>query len=201
MSAFRWTTPREQAAQRVAEDRLTDDAIAVEVGVARRTLAAWKSVPEFQERVRDLVADYREAVRARGIAVVENRLGALQQRWELLEQVRRERAAEMGDEAPGGGTGLLVRKFKTLGSGAAAETVREYAVDTGMLREIRELEEQAARELQQRTSKTELTGAAGGPVQVGLRFEEALAEVRRLAVLPLEEDDGEAGDCPGAIGL
>ena len=51
MSEFRWTKQRSQAAQLVADDRLTDLAIAVEVGISDRQLRRWKHVPKFQAQV------------------------------------------------------------------------------------------------------------------------------------------------------
>jgi hypothetical protein len=41
-------------------------------------------------------------------------------------------------KAPGGKTGLLVRRLKMLGSGESAQVVEEFEVDVGLLREIRE---------------------------------------------------------------
>jgi hypothetical protein len=44
---FVWTPQRELALQLLVEDRLTDEAIAQQVGVCRRTLGYWKTHPEF----------------------------------------------------------------------------------------------------------------------------------------------------------
>jgi hypothetical protein len=57
----------------------------------------------------------------------------------------------------GGETGLLVRQIKLAASGA---TVEEFAVDTGLLKELRAHQEQAAKELGQWTEKREVTGKA-----------------------------------------
>lgn len=57
-------------------------------------------------------------------------------------------------EVPGGDTGLLVRKLKSIGSGENTKTVEEYAVDTGLLSELREHEKQAAQELGQWINKS-----------------------------------------------
>jgi hypothetical protein len=64
-------------------------------------------------------------------------------RLQRLHRVIRERAAdpEMQD-VPGGPTGLIVRTTKMVGK----KEVKEYALDAALLREIRELEAQAARE-------------------------------------------------------
>lgn len=58
---------------------------------------------------------------------------------------------------PGGETGLLVRKYKNLGSGDNARTVEEYEVDTGLLAELRAHEKQAAEELGQWITKGDVT--------------------------------------------
>ncbi|MFN3652212.1 MAG: terminase small subunit [Armatimonadota bacterium] len=47
----------------------------------------------------------------------------------------------------------------------AVELVYEYAVDTGLLRELREHKMQVAKELGQITERKEVTGAGGGPIE------------------------------------
>ncbi len=177
---FRWTKRSERAAALVAEDRLTDEAIAEKVGIAKRTLERWKDAPDFAARVAEHVERFRVVVRSRGIAVIENRVQALQERWDLMKQIIRERAQapEMA-EVPGGSTGLLVRQIKlvkvygsdedeppgddeategeTLHSLKLSVPVEEFVLDTGLLRELREHEKQAAQELQQWTEKRDLT--------------------------------------------
>jgi histidinol phosphatase-like enzyme len=65
VSEFRWTKQRSQAAQLVADDRLTDLAIAVEVGISDRQLRRWKHVPKFQAQVEKHVEKYLEDFQAR----------------------------------------------------------------------------------------------------------------------------------------
>jgi hypothetical protein len=52
MSVFRWTKQTIQAARLVADGRLTEIEIAVEVGISDRQLRRWKHIPEFQSKVR-----------------------------------------------------------------------------------------------------------------------------------------------------
>jgi hypothetical protein len=55
---FVWTPARETALQLLVEDQLTDEVIARQVGVCRRTLAYWKAHPDFAARARRMVDDY-----------------------------------------------------------------------------------------------------------------------------------------------
>jgi hypothetical protein len=68
---FAWTPARTTALRLLVEDRLTDEAIAREVGVCRRTLGYWKAHPDFiaaAERIVDAYAAElrRDAVRRYG---------------------------------------------------------------------------------------------------------------------------------------
>lgn len=84
------------------------------------------------------------------IAKLRNRMQRLNRRWEKGHEVIEARAADPAmQNVPGGPTGLLVRTYKQIGVGRDAETVEEYAVDTATLRELREMEKQAAQELGQ----------------------------------------------------
>jgi hypothetical protein len=222
-SAFRWSARAERAAGLVAADELTDAVIAAEVGISKRQLERWKRSPEFAARVEALVAEARKAVLATGVAVVENRVIALDQRHRLLQQVIRERAAapEM-QSVPGGATGLLVQTIKKVSfpkanSGSRAKraealpvdpddcseadelvtdddtchdpedagkmpalpagtiVVYEVALDTGLLRAMREIEESAAKQLAQWCERQEISGPEGAPLAISL--EEAILKV------------------------
>lgn len=147
-SRWDWTGKREEAALLVAEDALTDQQIARKVGVTQRTLERWKSLPAFKTRVASLVQKIRESVEARGIANRQTRIDALNDRWERMQRVIKERAADRSfAKVPGGKTGLLVRSYKTVGSGKSLRVVEEYAVDTGLLNALLQHEKQAAIEL------------------------------------------------------
>jgi len=54
-------------------------------------------------------------------------------------------------------TGYMVRTVKQIGGGDTAQVVEEFAVDTGLLRELREIEEQAAIECGDWVEKKEPT--------------------------------------------
>jgi hypothetical protein len=166
---------QEAAALAVAEDRLTDREIADAAGITVWALDKWKRRPDFRARIDEHRAHWREEIAAQGIANKQNRIAAYNADWQRLEQVILARAADpLMAGVAGGDTGLLVatpilvRVYET--SDEDDEDLKplkrqvmtyEYAVDTGLLRERRELAKQAATELGEWTEKKELTGAGG----------------------------------------
>jgi hypothetical protein len=60
---FAWTPARRTALRLLVEDRLTDEAIAREVGVCRRTLGYWKTHPTFVAAAQRMVDEYAAALR------------------------------------------------------------------------------------------------------------------------------------------
>lgn len=153
------TGQQEEAAALVAADQLTDQEICDELGLkSRKTLWNWKQTQTFTARVDAFKGEVRAAVRASGIAVIENRVAHLADRHRRMQRVIRERAAdESFKDVPGGGTGLLLRTYKKVGSGEDSQLVPEYAVDTALLKEMRETEKQVAIELGQWQEKQEVT--------------------------------------------
>lgn len=162
-----WTGRREEAARLVAQDDLNDEQIAAAIGVRRATLATWKNQPEFRARVQEIVDGAAEAAKTTGIADKVRRLREYDERWRLLRQIRQERATNaMYSGVPGGSTGLLVRTVKRIGVGRDSETVEEFSVDTGLLAEMRQLEQQAAKELGQWVEKKEHSGKIETPLRI-----------------------------------
>jgi hypothetical protein len=181
---IKWTKKTCLAAQLVADGNLTDKKIALAVGVCVATLERWRRNVEFASRVSEIVEATRAAVLQDGIAVVANRVGRLNETWSRLWAVVEARAKEHRDNAKareqsvktlkgttdpdrpvtgspmasdlpalaaGGETGLLARQIKLASNGAMVE---EFVVDTGLLRELRAHEEQAAKELGQWQDRT-----------------------------------------------
>ena len=195
VTTFAWTKGKAQAAVRLAEDHLSDEQIAEEAGVNRRTLDRWKHHPEFAARVKEHVAEMAARAQRRGFARRERRIDRYNRRLDEIEQVRSERAAdpEMTD-VPGGSTGLVVRQLKTVrhvfekdpndpDARASSATVEiwEHALDTGLIREERKLLQQLAQDIGQWAEKHEITGPDGASLIT-------MVEV----VLPADED-GERG--------
>jgi len=136
----------------VAEGVLTNAAISERIGITASTLGNWKRRPEFMARVDELLADYRAAVRRRGIAVLERRVDALTDRWTRMQKIIEERAKDADlAEVPGGKTGLLMKVTKTV---SATKGGGEYTLDIALLKELREHEKQAAQELGQWAEST-----------------------------------------------
>lgn len=162
MSAFRWTGRRERAALLVAQDELSDQAIADSLGIAERTLERWKRNPVFAERVQALIEQIRAAILVEGIADQVERVKRQNDRWDRIQRLLDARA-EANADLTGGETGLVVREVTYLPGGATRE---RHEFDAAVMREARELEKQAAQELGQWTEKRELTGKDGGAIEV-----------------------------------
>jgi hypothetical protein len=145
---FKWSKARNDAALLVAEDDLTDIAIAEKIGIGRTTLFMWKQHPDFQARVKQHIADLEASVLKYAIAKKRNRVARQNADWERLERIRELRADNPalggveGDE-----TGLMIRQFKVIGTGHNAQTIEEYVVDTALVKARTDLEKQAAGEV------------------------------------------------------
>lgn len=145
---WRWNAAKRRAAVLLAEDELTDAEIALECNTSRTVLWRWKRAEEFAAQVRAHVAELGAAAGRYAIARKQRRIRTLDDRWRRLHQVIEERAVAHAG-APGGSTGLLVRRVRSVGSGEAQQIVEEYELDAALLREAREHEKAAALELGQ----------------------------------------------------
>ena len=181
---FAWSEASANAAVLLAEDRLTDATIAKRVGVSRTTLHTWKQHPEFSAKVTEHYNELIERARRRGIARLDRRMDAYEDRHKRMTTLIRERARDMRGEVPGGGTGLLVRVPKRVevtttskiadGDGeptqeettASRTEVFEYEFDAALMRELRELEKQVAQDTGQWSEKREVSGPDGGPIPI-----------------------------------
>lgn len=195
MTPFPWSQKREQAARSVAQGEGTSAEIATRLGIALETLERWQQHPEFQARVRC----HLEAALTQGIAERLNRVQALDDRWLRMRRIIAERAASAEMQSvPGGTSGLLIRTVKGVGGGENFQVVDEYAVDTGLLRELREVEKQAAQEMGQWTEKHEHTAAESEPISLDATLDELrklppdeLIRMHREALGAFADDDEE----------
>lgn len=147
----------------VAEDRLSNEEIAREIGITRQALDKWKIQPAFRSRVEELRETLRTAIIAEGIANRQNRVDALNDRWRRMQSVIDARAAtpppkawhsDDGSESidvPGWETGLLTEVVRKVGDVVEFR----YEIDAMILKELRAHEEQAAKELGQWVEKSD----------------------------------------------
>lgn len=153
---FAWNARRLRAAEMLAEDEITDIAIAESVGISDRQLRVWKQHPEFQAKIEEFSLALERAVLRFGIAKRRKRVERQNADWQRLDQVRRERAADESlRHIPGASTGLIVRRYKAIGSGRDQTIVEEYEIDSGLLNLQLALEKHAAQELGQWSEKSE----------------------------------------------
>lgn len=158
-----WTASKRRAAVLVAEDELTDHEIAAEVETSRTVLWRWKITPEFAAAVAAHVEEQGAAAARYAIARKTRRLKAMDDRWRRLQQVMIERGEAMAG-VPGGSTGLLVRRVRSVGTGDQQVVVEEYELDGVLLREAREHEKAAAVELGQLPKVAEAAGEQEPPM-------------------------------------
>jgi hypothetical protein len=173
----------------VALDEQSDEAIASGLGITTRTLRNWKRQSAFEEQVQALREEFAAIARREAIMTVEGRVAEYALRHERMHSVIEKRAAAGGD-APGADTGLLVKSFKAIGSGESAYAAVEWSVDTGLLREMRELEKQAAQDLGQWAEKKEHSGPNGGPIPI--QAIEVVLQNEVTAEVTVEVVEGEA---------
>jgi hypothetical protein len=191
-------TKKERAAMLLAEDDLSDEAIAAELKMGRRTLSNWKLEPEFNA----LVGYYRGKIvgQALKLHIAKKhkrvaRLDDLEQRlWQIVEERASNYAAkameseEQGNETralreifgnqetvpAGGGTGLITRNLKQIGVGRNAQTIEEFGVATEIVSSIMALHKQAAQELGQWEENQNINHTGEIPVMriIGISDEE-----------------------------
>ena len=163
---FKWDGRKERAAVLLAEDELSDQVIAQEVGIADRTLWRWKTESEFMLKIAEHVQRLEAETLGFAIAKRRKRVEALDDRWGRMKQLIDARAEHYAEEIHGGETGLLVKTTRAIGSGDRQVVTEEYAVDTGLLKELREHEKQAAQEIGQWLDKSEIAVAGSGAFSI-----------------------------------
>ncbi len=155
---------RELACSLVADDALGDRTIAKLAGIDKATLERWKRIPEFAAEVLTRRAKLRTAQLAValkfGVATAQERMRGLQDVWDRNARLMQERSRDpLLENIPGGQSGLLVRRLKTLrvskrvkkGKGYATvdlnQIVEEFRSDLGPVSKAVEIAEQAAKQV------------------------------------------------------
>jgi hypothetical protein len=140
---------------------------------------------------RQLFAETRkrfvEEVQALPIAERAARIQRLNDHWLRMRDLVEARSEDHAD-APGGDTGLLVRDVKVIGKGEDAREVEVFKFDAALLRELRETEEQAAKELGQWTERSEVT-----VLQKLAKEVDGMSDAELLALVAGDSDPAEAG--------
>lgn len=134
--------------------------IAQACGVVVRTLARWKTDPEFRAEVERIRNEQRAAIEAEGIRRKINRVNSLVDDFEATQRLIQARAAAY-TYAVGGDTGLLARDVKLTRLGDEIEVFR---FDAALIAKRNELRKQIAQELGQWVEKTEATNTHQGPL-------------------------------------
>ncbi len=189
---LRVTGKRDEAAQLVAEGRLTMEAVAEEVGVHRRTISRWLKEYDFMARVQEVVKEFEDQSRGRLLSQRWGRIEKLIDRAEEIEAVfaaRRLQEAESDDPSIAAqiATGHVVKRPKYIGHGKYSERLYEYEADTALLREYRETLKQIAVETGQWSQQAEVGGSGAiGPLVITER------RVRMLPKRATEEEEGTA---------
>lgn len=175
---FRWTPQRERAAALLAEDRLSDEKIARDIGLNQRTsLWEWKQHPDFLARIDQINADYTQTIGRLAITQRARRLTALNDRWRRMQDLIEARAVIHEDAGPHGETGLVVEKPGEFGS--------EWAFDSALTSEMRQAEKQAAQEMGQWVEKLAPTNPTGEtayePIDLKRLSVDELRDLQQLA--------------------
>ena len=172
----------ERSISKLLERYLSSPVSAPTVRVA--TLKKWSTVHGWQARLAAIAAEERAAIVARGIADKQNRVDAYNDVWDRLRRVitaRQRKHPESDYAAAGVNSGLMVLTVKYQPGGGRTE---EWAVDTGLLKELREYGKQAAVELGQWVEKVAPTDPSGQRPYAGLTDDEIdrqLADIRTKA--------------------
>jgi hypothetical protein len=117
-------------------------------GVDEKTIDRWKHEPRFLSALQKANDEARQHIVSHGAALKEHRILAMRRRLRDLYRIARTRA---GRPDRGGAkwdkTGYVTRRDKMLGSGEFAQLTEEFELDTGLLAEIRNIEQAIAQEM------------------------------------------------------
>jgi transposase-like protein len=184
------TTRQQRALNLLVEGDRTLAAVAAEVGIQPTTLWRWRhEKPAFRNALREALAVAETDARQFAVAKRVKRVEALDEvHAGLLRMISERKARYAGEDHPGAATGLLVKTYKSIGSGAAAYAEIEWAVDRPLIQALLEVQKQAAIELGQWSERADVRLAAEvehrGPVRV-IRFE---AQVPRAYQADIDAD-------------
>jgi len=156
-------------------------------------------------RIKELQSALAEEVVKLAITDRNARLTALQERQDALRSIVKACAADPNNQsAAGANTGYMVRTVKQIGGGDTAQVVEEFALDTGLLRELREIEKQAAIECGEWFEHERAPAVSGGSVTMELPSPDLIAlGPQRLQVLiqMFREVEKERSNAPAPVDI
>lgn len=154
---WNWTASLDTAAYLVAEDRRSLKDIEEETGVSASRIKKMLILDgEFCKRVAHYREEWMKQLKNKGIANRDMRINILDEMHDKLVQIYRDRAKHYKNRKhPGVNTGMMVRTIKAVGHGPKAKFIRGWEVDKDLTREIRDTQEQMAKERGERVAKTE----------------------------------------------
>lgn len=124
-------------------------------------------------KVKARIHEHLDAIRETGIANKAVRIAELNNLYQDLQFIKNSRIKEAklryenGEDIPEGAeSGLLVEQTKQVGTGNNAVITQEWSFDERLFNAFVKAQEQAAKEVGDRTKQIEITGSGGGPVQV-----------------------------------
>jgi hypothetical protein len=163
-----YTKKQHLAASLLADDELSDEQIANEVGITRKTLHNWKQNPEFAALIGDYTGQLQASVLRYAVAKKRKRVEALDLVFHsILEAIAHRTNAMQPDDSPMGhaartfgdrvppeaSTGLFAPKTSVTPSG---HIVTDYVFDAPMIRELRETMKQGAQEVGDWTEQSQI---------------------------------------------
>ena len=158
----KWDDKREKAALLLAEDVESDQVIAFQCGVTYQTIARWKRVICFNDRVNEHrtrinehLEQYRAALLRRSIADRYKRIDSIVDDFARTNLLIEERAVAYAD-APGGSSGLLARDCKLVFNNGVMEEIPVYKFDGAVISAREQLRKSVAEELGERSSNTNI---------------------------------------------
>jgi phage terminase small subunit len=147
------------------------------------------------------VNELRQAVTATvlQLAITERneRLIALQERWDALREARAALARE--DYAAAMKTGVVCRKLRTVGGAKNARVAEEYEINTALIEALNSVEKRAAIETGQEQENLNLTGqisAKSIALSKVMSLEELEALEKKMAAAMEAERTGKVIDAP-----
>ena len=159
---WKWDDKREKAALLLAEDVESDQVIAFQCGVTYQTIARWKRVICFNDRVNEHrtrinehLEQYRAALLRRSIADRYKRIDSIVDDFARTNLLIEERAVAYAD-APGGSSGLLARDCKLVFNNGVMEEIPVYKFDGAVISAREQLRKSVAEELGERSSNTNI---------------------------------------------